>query len=134
MAGRGFHICSFTDFDNLLMTAGGHSYRFEFSKRFGPLLLGKRGQTLTTLPPVRSAFWKALQLWCQQGYLVDADVCVYTIPPPERGIRLAGVQVIMLGPTDDPSLVRDRWYGEIGEPLPPDPPDVVVFDEWACLR
>jgi hypothetical protein len=134
MSKIGFHICSFTDFKDIRIEAVGRSYRFEFSHRFGPAMLGKRGDTVGTMPALRSPFWKALQLWCQQGHVVDDGVCVYTVPASERGLRITPRHILALKATDDPAAVRAGLFAEMGLPEPPEPPDVVTFDEWACLR
>lgn len=75
-----FHVCSFTDYTDLrLTTQQGRTYRFEFSHRFGPRLLNKRGHDVDRLPGVRSErpFWDALKWWCRQSHRVVDGVCQY---------------------------------------------------------
>jgi hypothetical protein len=38
-------------------------WRFEFSDRFGPVLVGKDGVPLKTQPSERSWFWPAFEKW-----------------------------------------------------------------------
>lgn len=60
----GFCVDSFTDFDDVrLVTWDGRVFRFEFSHRFGPLMIGKSGRTVDVVPSTRSPFWKALEQW-----------------------------------------------------------------------
>lgn len=128
------HICSFTDFADLRIVAAGRSFRFEFSHRFGPALLDKRGETRSTLPPMRSPFWKALQLWCKQGHRVEDGHAVYDIPEPgQTFVRITGRQWLACAGRD-PSEVRAEVYASLGEAAPDSPPETMVDDEWIALR
>ena len=132
-----FHVCSFTDFSDLTIQAGGKSYRFEFSKRFGPTMIGKKGQTIETTPPIRSPFWRALELWCKQDYRVEGQRCVYDVPPPSSMcfVRIAGRHWLQIGPHDIPESCRSRVYEEMKLDPPTDAPEVMTEpDEWAGLR
>lgn len=134
MKAGAFHICSFTDFADLTIQAAGLRYRFEFSHRFGPLMLGKRGQELQSVPGARSPFWKALHLWCAQGHQVEDGQCRYVIPPAMRMVTLAGRHSIELRPTDDAAVVRAMWLQKCGAPVPSEPPHVWMADDYADLR
>lgn len=82
-----FHICSFTDFSDVTLEAGGQVFRFEFSKQFGPLMIGKRGNTIDGVPPQCSPFWRALEAWCKQGHRVDKGGLAVWEPIIEREPR-----------------------------------------------
>ena len=128
------HICSFTDFADLRIVAAGRSFRFEFSHRFGPALLDKRGEVKSSLPRQREPFWPALQLWCQQGHKVENGHAVYEIPAPgQTFVRLAGRQWVACDGRD-PADVRAERYAAIGQEPPDAPPETMVDDEWAALR
>lgn len=58
-------------------------YRFEWSRRFGPAVLGKRGEILSKQPSERSPFWKAIGDWQKQGCWVRGEECVYEPIPKE---------------------------------------------------
>lgn len=79
----------------MLVMRGGAEYtldgrRFEWSDRFGPGFVGKRGQEVSG-PSPRDHFWKALDWWIQQGKQVDADGnCIYTEPRPQRRAHIVG--------------------------------------------
>src|SRR5688572_10686342 len=62
----GVRICSFHDADGEV-TVGGVVYRFEFSKMFGPLWIGKTGKVLSNQNPKR-AVWEAFYDWYEARY------------------------------------------------------------------
>jgi hypothetical protein len=43
----------------------GKAWRFEFSRMFGPVLVGKNGDPLKSQPPERSRFWPEFEKWLQ---------------------------------------------------------------------
>jgi hypothetical protein len=67
-----------------VIDAGGKSFRFEDSDRFGPLLISKRGEQLKNpYPAERSPFWRAHRIWVRQGRrLEDGKVCIWDEPKP----------------------------------------------------
>lgn len=77
MADMNWQICSFTTFADVTIAINGQVFRFEWSDRFGPLMLGKRGQPLANMLPTRSLFWKALHWWIKQGKRVENGRCLY---------------------------------------------------------
>lgn len=82
IAGCPVHICSSVELSDLTIDAGGKSFRFEYSRMFGPMMLGKRGDPITTFPRLRSPFWPAVQAWERQGRRVDDDGrCIYDAEP-----------------------------------------------------
>jgi hypothetical protein len=130
-----FHICSFTDFGDLRIEAAGKSYRFEFSHRFGPAMLDKRGEVKDSMPRQRDPFWKALQLWCQQGHTVEDGRAVYALPPVERALRLSPRTLLHLAADVDPQAALVDAYRMAGMEMPPNAvPDVVITDEYTVLR
>lgn len=126
----GLHICSFTDFDDVrLVTADGSEFRFEFSKRFGPLMIGKRGRTIDALPPKRSKFWRALTAWCKQGHRVDGSgYAVFSLPAPERYVTLAGRHMALVPEGVDPATVRREWFAKMDLPEPQEAIEVIVVE------
>jgi hypothetical protein len=110
--------CSFTDVADVTLEAGGQVYRFEFSRRFGPLMLGKRGQSLETVPPKRSPFWKALHLWAAQGCRVVNGQCVYDVPPEPRLVQLVGRHYVEVPEGRDPEDVRREWFKKLNISYP----------------
>ncbi len=107
-------ICSFTDFADIALDVNGQLFRFEFSKRFGPFMIGKRGRTIGSVPPTCSAFWDALQAWCKQGYQVVDGRCVFVVPPRPVYVRLAGNKYVEVPEGRDPQDVRREWLIKAG--------------------
>lgn len=71
----------------------GKQYRFEDSDRFGPSLIGKKGDPLATQPGTRSPFWRIHSIWVQQGRRVeDAINCIWDEPKPTT-IRMLSKRV-----------------------------------------
>lgn len=62
-----------------MIEIGGKKFTFEDSDRFGPLLLGKRGEPLADQPGERNKFWKAYTPWRNQGRRLaeDGKTCIY---------------------------------------------------------
>lgn len=62
----------------------GRTYSFEDSDRFGPFILGKRGDVLTNQPGGRSPFWRAYHMWRRDGRRMaeDRKTCVWREPKP----------------------------------------------------
>lgn len=109
------HVCSFTTHPEVKILAGGRTFRFEFSKMFGPAMLGKRGDVIAGMPPLRSPFWKALECWCKQGHEIDAKgYAVYRLPERERFVKLAGRQYAPVPPGESPEKVRAEWLAKCG--------------------
>lgn len=63
----GVRICSFHDADGEVTDSRGRVWRFEFSKMFGPTLVGKRGQVLEN-QTMTKAFWEAFYDWYEAKY------------------------------------------------------------------
>lgn len=72
-----WHICSFTTIADVTLMVGARQFRFEWSNQFGPLMLGKRGEPLSTTLPERSPFWRALRFWIAQGKQVVNGIGQY---------------------------------------------------------
>jgi hypothetical protein len=64
----------------------GKTFHFEDSDRFGPLFLGKSGNTLKNqFMAERSPFWRAHRIWVRQGRrLEDGKVCIWDEPKPTK--------------------------------------------------
>lgn len=85
---RGVHICAFVDFSDVRIVTPDGVTRFEFSKIFGPKLIGRLGDTIERLPPMRDKFWRALEWWCKQGHRMHGDKCLYDVPPATRMLKI----------------------------------------------
>lgn len=74
-----------------VIAAGGKSYRFEDSDRFGPALVNKRGDPLKNpWPPERCPFWRAHRIWKRQGRRTeDGVICIWDEPKPQT-VRMIG--------------------------------------------
>ena len=59
-------MCSFHDADGEGVDEHGRVWRWEFSLRFGPLFIGKRGNPLAVQPGVHSAAWRVFERWYTQ--------------------------------------------------------------------
>jgi hypothetical protein len=63
---------------NLYINIGGKVFRFDFSDRFGPLVLAKNGSLLERQPGPRSPFWAAIDAWVRQGKQIGDDgICIW---------------------------------------------------------
>lgn len=61
----------------------GKEWSFEFSDRFGPLLLGHNGEPLERQPvSPRHPFWRPFNAWLAQGKQVEGGVAVWRKPMP----------------------------------------------------
>ena len=83
-----------------LIEAGGKTFRFEDSDRFGPALCKQNGDLLANpYPPERSPFWKAHTAWVRQGRRLDGNQCVYEPLRPTKVRHMGGrhYQVIETG-------------------------------------
>lgn len=84
------HICSFPDPCNYKIRVNGKEYTFDFSERFGPAVIGKRGNILATQPSGRNPFWRAVSWWVRQGKHIDADGYCLWEQPTEKVYRVSG--------------------------------------------
>ena len=93
--------------------------RFEWHPRFGPAVVGKRGQIVNTQPGPRHRFWKAVTWWAQQGHVVTADgACVYDEPTQPRYVRLVGRHYLEVPDGREPEDVRREWFAKMNLPDP----------------
>lgn len=74
-----------------VIAAGGKSYRFSDSDRFGPNLCDRHGDPLKNCyPPERSPFWRAHRIWVRQGRRTeDGVICIWDEPKPQT-VRMIG--------------------------------------------
>ena len=85
--GNGFCIDSWGA-GPFVIEAGGKTWRFEDSARFGPLLIDRSGMPLKNpYPPEKSPFWRAHFLWVRQGRNVEDGLCIWREPKPEAAWR-----------------------------------------------
>ena len=63
------------------LVAGGKTFLFEDSDRFGPLFLGKTGIVLSD-QRVAKAFWPAHYMWIKGGRKTEGDLCIWDEPKP----------------------------------------------------
>ncbi len=71
-------VCDFTTDPDRRINAGGKVFRFDFSDRFGPLVLGADGSPLDRQPGPRNPFWAAIDAWVRQGKKVGDDgLCIW---------------------------------------------------------
>lgn len=89
-------ICGFTTDPDIRIVVAGKEYRFDFSDRFGPLVLGADGQPLENQPGPRSPFWMAATTWVRQGKHVDAaGLCIWC--GDQDGIVPNGYKLVHMG-------------------------------------
>lgn len=61
-----------------ITTGDGQRFRFEFHHYCGPMMIGKHGEPIQSMPGKYSPFWDALHFWLKQGKQVDEDGnCIY---------------------------------------------------------
>lgn len=66
------HICTFSDPQDYRIQINGHTHRFDWSDRFGPLFLGKDGRDLKNQNQ-QKLVWDALGQWSKQGKRLCAN-------------------------------------------------------------
>jgi hypothetical protein len=82
-----------------VIKAGGKSWRFEDSDRFGPALCRKNGDLLANpYPPERSPFWAAHLAWVRQGRRVaeDGEFCVWEPLRPTKVRHIGGARHVVV--------------------------------------
>ena len=77
-----YHVC-ICQFSGPTVEYGG--WRFEFSERFGPILLNKNDTPKAQQPDERSPFWPVFQRWLDAGGYNAPEP--FLAPPP--GLRHA---------------------------------------------
>ncbi len=60
-----------------IIHAAGIDYLFEYHEYLGPLMEGKRGQSINLPCSRRSPFWDALYWWLKQGRRMDGNRCIF---------------------------------------------------------
>lgn len=87
-----------------VIEAGGKSFRFEDSDRFGPALLKPDGELRADpWPPERSPFWMAHRAWVKQGRRVTDDgvTCIYEPLKPTKVRHMGGKHYLVVEHGDD---------------------------------
>jgi len=97
-------VCSFSDDRDYRIRVGAKEYTFDFSERFGPTLIGKRGQFLESRMP--KPFLVAVSWWARQGKRIDADgFCVWE-QPMWKVYKVAGRQHVF---EEDYRRIHKQW-------------------------
>lgn len=79
----------------------GKIYTFEFSDRFGPIVLNRRGDPMSKQPGPKNKFWWAVSSWKQRGKEIDDDgLCVWFTEPEDILRHIAGRHYIVIGETE----------------------------------
>lgn len=60
-----------------IIHAAGKDYLFEYHDYMGPLMEGKRGQSINLPRSRRSPFWDALHWWLKQGRRMEGNRCIF---------------------------------------------------------
>ncbi len=80
----------------------GKQYRFEDSDRFGPSLIGKKGDPLANQPGTRSPFWRVHSIWVQQGRRTTDINCIWDEPKPQI-IQMVGKRTAIVVENGEPN-------------------------------
>jgi len=76
------------DLHDLRIKVLGKEYIFDFSERFGPLLVKKNGDPCVNQPvSERHPFWKGFTPWLNQGKRVEDGVCIWELEP-KKSVKL----------------------------------------------
>lgn len=81
-----------------VIEAGGKSFRFEDSDRFGPSLVNRNGEIRANpFPGQNSPFWNAHRAWVRQGRRLAEDrcTCIYDPPKPTKYRRIGRTCVVV---------------------------------------
>jgi hypothetical protein len=96
----------------IIADENGKQYRFEDSDRFGPSLIGSKGDPLTRQPGEHSPFWRVHRIWVQQGRITSAwIVCLWDEPRSTTVQMLSqrvGIVVEQGEPDGKVAIVRHR--------------------------
>lgn len=90
--------------------------RFEFTERFGPVVVNRRtGAILDNQPGPRARFWKDVTLWNEQGRRVTPDgECIFEIPKEPEMVCIAGRHYVEVPEGETPEATRRRWLDRLG--------------------
>ncbi|MBN8979327.1 MAG: hypothetical protein J0I08_22955 [Rhizobiales bacterium] len=91
-----------------VISAGGKSFRFEDSDRFGPHLIKKNGELFDNpWPSERSPFWRAHRIWVRQGRRTEDGVnCIWDEPKPTKYRKIRGAKFIVENGEEDGAYVE----------------------------
>lgn len=87
-----------------VIEAGGKTFRFEDSARFGPNLVKANGELASSdLPGARSPFWQAHLAWIRQGRKLadDGVTCIYRPFKPTKVRHVGGNNYVVVEYGDD---------------------------------
>jgi hypothetical protein len=88
-----------------ILTVGGPTYaievagkvwRFELPPYCSLVIIGKRGDPVRTEPGPRHPFWRAVELWVEQGKRMDGDRCVWVEKPTPKVRHVGGGNYLVL--------------------------------------
>lgn len=91
-------------------------YRFEDSDRFGPSLIGSKGDPLTRQPGENSPFWRVHRIWVQQGRRTAPGGidCIWDEPKPTTVQMLSKrVGVVVENGETDGKVIRRAVGGSV---------------------
>jgi hypothetical protein len=74
----------------LTIEVAGKAWRFELPPYCSLVIIGKRGDPVRTEPGPRHPFWRAVELWVEQGKRLDGNRCVWVEKPKPRMVRVRG--------------------------------------------
>jgi hypothetical protein len=102
----------------IIADENGKQYRFEDSDRFGPSLIGSKGDPLTRQPGEHSPFWRVHRIWVQQGRRTSAGGidCLWDEPRPMTVKMLSKRVGIVVEHGEPDGKVIHRPVGKPGKP------------------
>jgi hypothetical protein len=98
-----------------VIEAGGKTFRFEDSDRFGPQLLTAKNEVRARpFPAMRSPFWRAHRIWVRQGRRTEEQDdhfrCLWDEPRPDVVRHMAGryYMIVEHGEPDGKTVYLDN--------------------------
>ena len=103
--------------ERILIDGAAKKWRFEDHPYCGPIVVGKNGDPLETQPAESSPFWKAVQLWYDQGKrTTDTKTgeiwCVWELPKMSKMRHLGGNHYMLM--TDSESSNAGNKPPQVG--------------------
>lgn len=87
--------------ERILIDGKGKKWHFEDHPFCGPVVIGKNGDPLETQPEESSPFWKAVQLWYDQGKRIrdpktGETWCIWDLPKMSKMRHLGGNHYVLV--------------------------------------